>query len=89
MRDGLLPKFEFQSCFVAGEEFLVMARRTFTVQPSVKMEEKERKLYGCTYMVCYFVLTSLLFGNAFAGECFIKLSLNLPNKSHKIVIVIY
>lgn len=77
VRDVLLPKFEIQSCFVANgrEEFLVMARcecglPTFTVQPSVKMEEKERKqpyrLY--TSMVVYFVLTSSLFGSVFAGE---------------------
>lgn len=57
------------------EEFLVMARcecglPTFTVPPSVKMEEKERKPYRLyTSMVVYFVLTSsLLFGSAFAGE---------------------
>lgn len=75
VRDVLLPKFEIQSCFVAnvGEEFLVMARcecgLTFTVQSSVKMEEKERKPYRlCTSMVVYFVLTSLLFGSALAGE---------------------
>lgn len=61
------------------EEFLVMARcecglPTFTVPPSVKMEEKERKPYRLyTSMVVYFVLTSsLLFGSAFAGESFKK-----------------